>query len=114
MSNKYHARKTLLDGIWFDSKAEAQRYGELKLMKRAGEIERLRLQPRYLLQEAFRAASDGLRYRKIEYVGDFEYWDRQSQRLICEDVKGVRTDVYRVKRKMFLARYPGIYHVEID
>ena len=112
--NKYHARKTLLDGIWFDSKAEAARYAELKLMARAGEIEHLRLQPRYIIHDAFRAASDGKKYRKIEYVGDFEYWDPKRHRLICEDVKGARTDLYRVKRKLFLARYPSIYHEEID
>lgn len=112
--SKYHSRKTLVDNIMFDSKAEAARYVVLKLMARAGEIKNLRLQPRYTIHDAFLAFQDGKRYRKVEYVGDFEYWEVKNKRLICEDVKGIRTALYRLKRKMFLARYPGIYHEEID
>ena len=114
MSNKYHARKTTVDGIRFDSKAEAARYVELKLMARAGEIKNLRLQPRYTIHDAFLALQDGKRYRKIEYVGDFEYWEVKNKRLVCEDVKGVRTALYRLKRKLFLRTHPAICHEEVE
>jgi hypothetical protein len=109
--SKYHSKRTVVDGIQFASKAEARRYGELKLLDRAGLIQRLKLQPRYVLQEAF--IHGGKRIRAIEYVGDFEYWDVKRRALICEDVKGMRTPVYRLKRKMFLRQYPNIQHKEI-
>ena len=51
--NKYGARKTVIDGITFDSKREAIRYQELKLLERAGEIKDLELQPKYILQPKY-------------------------------------------------------------
>lgn len=52
--NKYNNKKTTVDGFTFDSQAEATYYGHLKLLKKAGEVESFKLQPRYLLQEGFR------------------------------------------------------------
>lgn len=99
--SKYHARKTEVDGMVFDSVKESERYRTLKLLERAGEIKNLKLQPRFLLQEPFMC--DGKRERKIEYVADFQY-DRNG-RTVIEDVKGDRTQVYKLKRKLFLYRY---------
>ena len=99
--SKYSSAKTDVDGIRFDSKKEAEFYAELKLGEKAGEISHLRLQPRYLLQEAFK--HEGKHYREIEYVADFEYIENGET--VVVDVKGFKTAVYMLKRKLFLYRY---------
>lgn len=99
--SKYSSAKTDIDGIRFDSKKEAEFYAELKLREKAGEITHLRLQPRYLLQEAFK--HDGKQCREIEYVADFEYVENGVT--VVVDVKGFKTAVYMIKRKLFLYKY---------
>lgn len=101
--SKYHARKTEVDGVLFDSVKESERYRTLKLLERAGEIKNLKLQPRFLLQEPFMC--DGKRERKIEYVADFQY--ERNGRIVIEDVKSspTRTQAYKIKRKLFLYKY---------
>lgn len=95
-----------VDGIVFDSKREAARYLELRAMERAGLISELELQPEFELQEAFTRA--GKRERAITYRADFRYRDDESGHWIVEDVKGMRTEVYRIKRKLLLHQYPEI------
>lgn len=90
---KYNNQKTVVNGILFDSKREANRYCELMLLMRAGEITNLQRQVRYTLIPK----QDG--ERACEYVADFVYTDKAG-RTIVEDVKGVRTDVYKIKRKL--------------
>lgn len=97
---KYGNRKTVIDGIVFDSKAEARRYCELSLMQKAGEISDLRLQVPFGLIETQRR-SDGSVERGVTYVADFTYRDRNGQ-LVVEDAKGTRTREYVLKRKMML------------
>lgn len=99
--NKYNAKKTMVNGIKFDSKAEAARYKILKKREATGEISELTLQPRFTLQEKFKHG--GKTIRKIEYIADFEYSKNGKQ--VVEDVKGVKTDVYKLKKKMFLLKY---------
>lgn len=99
--SKYSSVKTDVDGITFDSKKESEFYAELKLREKAGEISHLRLQPRYLLQEAFKY--EGKQYREMEYVADFEYVENGVT--VVVDVKGFRTAVYMIKRKLFLYKY---------
>ena len=98
---KYNARKTIVDGITFDSKAEAARYQELKLMERAGEIWDLKVHPRFELQPSFFA--HGRRQRAIYYVADFQYCIEPGA-VIVEDVKGgkaTQTVAFKLKRKMW-------------
>lgn len=99
--SKYHARRTTVDGITFDSKREADRYLVLKSMEEGGTIENLRRQVRYELVPAFDV--DGKHYRPVFYVADFVY--RENGHEVIEDVKGVVTDVYRLKRKLVAYRY---------
>ena len=99
--SKYSSAKTDIDGIRFDSKKEAEFYAKLKLRERAGEISHLRLQPRYLLQEAFK--HEGKQYREIEYIADFEYIENGET--VVVDVKGFKTAVYMIKKKLFLYKY---------
>ncbi|PSJ32006.1 hypothetical protein UF10_04945 [Peptostreptococcus russellii] len=91
-----------LDGILFDSKKEAERYSELKMLERANLITNLELQPKFLLQEKFEY--NGKVIRKIEYIADFKYIDEKGNTVV-EDVKGLKTDVYNIKKKLFLNKY---------
>lgn len=100
-TGKYHARKTTVDGITFDSRKEADRYLVLKSMEKDGLIEDLRRQVRYELVPAFDV--DGRHYRPIYYVADFAYVEDGKE--VVEDVKGMRTDVYKLKSKLFARRY---------
>lgn len=102
-SSKYHATKTVIDGITFDSEREAKRYQELKLLERAGAIRDLKRQVRYEIVPAFDV--DGKHYRAITYIADFVYTDCETGKEIVEDVKGVRTDVYRLKAKLFAHKF---------
>lgn len=102
-TSKYHARKTVVDGITFDSRREADRYLVLKSMEEDGVIEDLRRQVRYELVPAFDA--DGRHYRPVCYVADFVYTDKETGKEVVEDVKGMVTDVYRIKSKLFAYRY---------
>ncbi len=108
--SKFNSKPVEFDGIKFDSIAEYRRYGELTLLQRDGQITGLKVHPRFLLQEAF-TTPDGKREAQITYEGDFQY--TENGRDVLEDVKGVRTEVYKIKRKLFLMRYPGIKFVEV-
>lgn len=104
---KYHSKKEICDGITFDSKSECNRYRQLKVLERTGEIAGLKLQPSYLLQEGFQG-NNGKSYRPIYYRGDFRYLEKSTGHIVVEDVKGVETQVFRLKEKMFRKRYPDI------
>lgn len=99
---KYRNKKIKLDGYTFDSKLEARRYQELKLMERAKVITDLALQPRFEIIPTLRW--NGKTYRVTQYIADFSYKD-QDGNLIVEDTKGYETDVYKLKRKLFLLEY---------
>ena len=101
---KYGNRFTVVDGIRFDSCAEADRYRVLRLRERAGEISDLELQPKFVLLPAFER--NGTKYRAITYRGDFAYIE--NGRSIVEDVKGMATDLFKVKEKLFRYHYPDI------
>ena len=92
---KYNAKPTVVDNIRFASKAEARRYGELQLLVKAGTISGLELQPRYDLEVNGRFV--------CEYVADFRYWCHFDSKMVIEDVKGVRTPNYLLKKKLMLA-----------
>ncbi len=101
MKRKYGNRKVVLDGHAFDSKREAGRYGELKLLERAGQITGLELQPRFELIPKQRR-DDGKPERACEYVADFQYTDTATGQNVIEDAKGMRTRDYIMKRKLML------------
>lgn len=109
--HKYGARKTVVDGIEFASGREAKYYAELKLRERAGEVEAIQLQPPFELQPAF-VDAQGRKHRAINYVADFLFFDKREGRMKVVDVKGMRTDVYKLKRKLLLHKYPAIHFEE--
>lgn len=104
-SSKYNNVRVRSDGYTFDSKAEAARYEQLKLMEQAGRISDLRVHPTYELQPRT-VRPNGLILRPITYEADFAYTSRGRQ--IVEDVKGVETDVFKLKAKMFRYHYPDL------
>ncbi len=99
-----------VDGIVFASRAESNRYHELSLLQRAGEIHDLRIQVPYILQESFRHPVHGLQ-RAIKYIADFVYIEKNGMEIV-EDSKGMRTEVYKLKKKLLLARFPMINFIE--
>ena len=83
MYRKYHNTKTVADGIKFDSKLEAERYEQLKILERAGVIRDLKLQPEYELLPSFR--KNGKTWRRTVYKADFSYILAENNKTIIED-----------------------------
>ena len=106
MKSKYNNRKTMIDGITFDSNKEARRYTVLRSLQQDGYIEDLKLQVPFELIPK----QDG--ERAVKYIADFVYYDIEKQMHIVEDVKGFKTDVYKLKRKLFKYRYPEYTFIE--
>lgn len=112
--SKYGAKKVVIDGVKFDSQAEAKHYlYTLKPKLEAGEISNLEFHPR------FRCEIRGIKI--CDYLGDFRYTvpansdqPENSSTTVIEDVKGTKTDVYRIKKKLVEALYPEIKITEID
>lgn len=113
MVNKYNNKKTVVDGVVFDSRREARRYQELLLMQRAGIIKNLQRQVRYVLipaqHESYeRYGKNGQRLkdgRKVleyecSYVADFVY--EEYGKMVVEDAKGFKTKDFIIKRKLML------------
>ena len=111
MKRKYNNRKIEIDGFTFDSKLEADFYLRLKPLVKAGKIKELRIHPRYLLQEGF--SKNGKHYQPIYYIADFEVLYDDGVTVIY-DTKGMRTEVYKIKKKLFEYRYKDKTIVEVD
>ena len=95
--SKYNNRKTTVEGITFDSKKEAARFQELRLLERAGTIQDLYCQVEYELIPKQKGE------RACHYVADFVYIENGKK--VVEDVKGRRTREYIIKRKLMLERH---------
>lgn len=112
---KYGNKKITIDGIEFDSKKEAQRYWELKLLQRAGVISGLELQKKYELIPTQRIDGKVVE-RAIKYIADFAYI--KDGRQVVEDVKGYRDPKsagyakFVIKRKLMLYIH-GIQVIEV-
>ena len=109
---KYHNQKTKVNNIEFDSKKEAKRYSELKLLEKAGLIKELETQKKFELQPKY-VNNNGEHIRAITYIADFFYYDCKEGIYIVEDTKGFRTDVYILKKKLFEYVYPNLTIKEI-
>ena len=103
---KYHNQKTTIDGIVFASKKEAKRYTVLRSLQEGGYIRGLEL------QVPFELIPKQSGERAVKYIADFTYYDIEKQVAIVEDVKGYKTDVYKLKRKLFKYRYPEYTFIE--
>ena len=96
MRSKYWAEKNVVDGIKFDSRVESDYYLYLKSLGKE-----FTLQPKYLLQEKF-INNQGENIRPIYYIADFAYDD------IVVDIKGMPTQAAKLKRKLFMKKYPNL------
>lgn len=105
-ASKYHARKTVVDGIQFDSAREAKRYAKLRALEDAGKIQGLRLQVPFELLPSFEC--DGVKYRDMKYVADFVYYRDGKQ--VVEDCKGFKTAEYKMKKKLMAY----VNHINIE
>lgn len=105
MISKFNAKKTTVCGIVFDSKREALRYVELRDLESKGIVSNIQRQVRVELVPPFDC--DGKHFRGIYYVIDFVYTDSEGNE-IWEDVKGMKTPVYLLKRKLVAYRYRKI------
>ena len=102
--SKYGNRKVIIDGEKFDSLKEAARWQELKWLQRAGEIRELRRQVPFVIIPTQRDENGRVIEKQVTYIADFVYYEKNSLRSTVEDVKGVRTEVYKLKRKLMLYR----------
>ncbi len=109
---KYGNRRIIIDGEKFDSLAEARRWNELLLLQRAGKISGLLRQVPYELVPAIPRARNKPGQRAVTYVADFVYLGEAGWKVV-EDVKGVRTEVYRLKAKLMRAVH-GIEITEVS
>lgn len=95
--HKYGAKKTEVDGFLFSSWGEAKRYSELKLLEKANEIKNMELQPR------FPCMVNGVLV--CDYFADFRYFDNSKKEIVIEDFKGMRTPVFKLKKRLVEALY---------
>lgn len=106
--NKYQAQKCEFNGIWFDSKREANRYAELLLLSRSGQITSLQRQVKFELIPAQKDEKGKCLERAVSYIADFVYKDKQGNTVV-EDVKGYKQggaySVFTIKRKLMLYKY---------
>ena len=108
--SKYHAKPLVVDGIRFSSQREARRYGELRLLERAGQLWDLTLQPVFALHATQWPAPAGPPNVVGVYRADFAY--ATATGTVVEDVKGVRTALYRWKKKHVELEY-GVRIIEV-
>lgn len=104
--SKYNSRKVNVDGILFDSQAEANYYCQLKLLLRAGKIEGYCRQARFIVTEGKNGE------KGTEYVTDFIVFLPDGKYRIV-DVKGVKTDTFKLKIKCLREKYPKL-KVELE
>ena len=102
--SKYGNKITFVDGIKFHSAKEARRYRELKLLERAGHITDLRRQVKYVLWPTIYDDDGKLLFHGRNYYADFVYRDR-SGKIVVEDCKGFRTEVYKMKAALMYLNY---------
>ncbi|MGX6994049.1 hypothetical protein CBF34_07140 [Vagococcus penaei] len=98
-TNKYGAKKTVVDGITFDSKAEAEYYQLLKLQG----VSNFKMQETFVLQDKF--SINGKMRLAIKYKPDFTFYNSLGELIKVVDVKGKRTADFNIKAKMFMYRY---------
>lgn len=98
---KYGNKKITIDGITFDSKKEANRYCELKILERGGVIFGLKTQKEFILIPAQYIDGKCVE-RACKYKADFYYFDKEHGKYVVEDTKGFRTKDYIIKRKLML------------
>ena len=109
--NKYHAQKTEVDGVKFDSKKESKDWQQLCMLEASGDISNLRRQVPFVLQEGY-TNNQGKKIRPIIYNADFVY--EKDGKIYVQDTKSpaTRTPVYKIKKKLFEAKFKDYIFLE--
>lgn len=105
--HKHGAIRTVVDGITFPSKLEAKRYGELKLLMKAGLISKLEMQPSFVLAPS--VVLGGRKKPPLRYVADYRYVDTATGLSVVEDCKGQVLPMYRAKAHLM----KHLYNIDI-
>lgn len=110
--NKFHAKKTVVDGIKFDSKFESQEWQRLCLLEKSGKISNLQRQVKFILQDGY-TNNQGKKIKPIYYYADFQYIDNEGK-IIVEDTKSpaTKTEAFKIKKKLFEYRFPEYIFIE--
>ena len=103
MRNKYHNKKVVYNGIKFDSIKEKNYYMILRNYEKNGRIKDLKTQVPFELIPKYKINNKSI--RKTQYYADFTYVSTTDNKLHIVDTKGVRTQVYKIKKKMFEYKY---------
>lgn len=106
---KYNNKKIIFNDLKFDSKKEANRYYELKLLEKNNIIKDLELQKKFVIQEKIKTNQGIL--REINYVADFYYFDIDLNKYVIEDVKGIETKDFKIKMKLIINKYDCIFRL---
>ena len=102
-TNKYHNKKVFYGDILFDSQKECNYFYKLKLMEQVGMIKELKRQVPFELIPSYKR--NGKTIRKMQYIADFTYITTEDNKLHIVDTKGYRTEVYKLKKKLFEYKY---------
>ena len=105
---KYNSQKTAVNGITFASCLESERFKQLLLLEKAGEISDLILQPEFQILRGWIHPETGEKIKSRFYVGDFQYLDSATGRIVVEDTKGMETAEFRLKWSFAKSLYPHI------
>lgn len=108
MGTKYKNQKIIFNGETFQSKKEYRRFCELLLLEKGGVISDLQRQVKYVLIPSQKEGKKTIE-RECSYKADFVYTDNETGETVVEDVKGMRTEVYKIKRKLML----WVHHIKI-
>lgn len=98
--NKYGAKPQVVDGVRFDSKREADRWWDLRMLEKGGEISQLERQVTFVLAPAVNLHGEKRKKAALRYVADFRYFDPKAGHFVVEDAKGRDTPVSRIKRHL--------------
>lgn len=113
--SKFNAKKTIIDGIQFDSAIEGDYYAYLQRLKRLGQIKEFTMQPAFVLLEGFE--KHGKKHNPIKYKADFQVWYNDGTTKVI-DVKGMKTPEFKLKEKLYAKQYDVelicICHSKID
>lgn len=110
-NSKFGNRRVVVDNVTFDSISESRRYLSLKTLLAAGVIRDLEMHPKFTLTDGFRD-HNGTKYAPVTYSADFRYFDLSRKKIVVEDVKGVKTQLFMIKWKLLLLKYKDVQDVE--
>ena len=103
---KYNAKKTVVNGITFASKLEAERFEQLLWLEKADKIAYLQLQPEFQIYKGWVDPETGEKHKSRFYVGDFLYIDLETHQKVVEDTKGIETPEFKLKWEYVQSEYP--------